>query len=188
MPTTSIGDLIVQLTDDHARLRQMFGAFWTADRSSWPDKFLELTETVVRHEVAEEQVVYPEVRKAVEDGDRVAELRIAEQSEAELLLAEMEAFLPSDEKFRSSLQKLEKLVLEHAKHEERSIFQPLREALGQQRLDDLGVRYARAKSSAPTHPHPNVPDGPPGNLLLGPVASLIDRVRDAVKKSSGGGS
>jgi hypothetical protein len=37
---------------------------------------------------------------------------------------------------------------------------------------------------APTHPHPNAPDTPPGNMVLGPVAALADRFRDAMRKAS----
>lgn len=44
---------------------------------------------------------------------------------------------------------------------------------------ELGRRYVKAKDAAPTHPHPHAPDTPPGNVVLGPVAALVDRVRDA---------
>jgi len=37
---------------------------------------------------------------------------------------------------------------------------------------------------APTHPHPNAPDTPPGNMVLGAVAALADRFRDAMRKAS----
>jgi hypothetical protein len=39
---------------------------------------------------------------------------------------------------------------------------------------------AAAKSTAPTRPHPHAPAAPPGNLLAGPVAAVVDRVRDVV--------
>jgi hypothetical protein len=31
---------------------------------------------------------------------------------------------------------------------------------------------------APTHPHAAAPDKPPFNVMLGPGAALVDRVRD----------
>jgi iron-sulfur cluster repair protein YtfE (RIC family) len=49
---------------------------------------------LVRHEVAEELVVYPIIRRAP-GGEQEAKTRIAEQSEAEELLAEMEKLDPS---------------------------------------------------------------------------------------------
>lgn len=113
---------------------------------------------------------------------------MAEQLETEMLVAEMQQLQTSDDKFRTSLEKLQKLVLEHASHEERRVIEPLRKTLGADRLNTLGDRYARARSTAPTHPHPHAPHTPPGNLLVGPVASLFDRMRDAVKRSGKGGS
>jgi hypothetical protein len=38
-----------------------------------------------------------------------------------------------------------------------------------------------AKATAPTHPHPKAPNQPPGNILLGPIAAIIDRARDAAR-------
>jgi hypothetical protein len=37
-----------------------------------------------------------------------------------------------------------------------------------------------AERMAPTHPHPHGPDGPIGNLLVGPFVGMVDRVRDAI--------
>ena len=45
----------------------------------------------------------------------------------------------------------------------------------------MGERYERAKASAPTHPHPHAPNTPPGNVVLGPIAALADRIRDAAR-------
>ncbi len=39
---------------------------------------------------------------------------------------------------------------------------------------------AKAKAVAPTHPHPNVPSEPPGNLIVGVPVALLDRMRDAL--------
>ncbi len=76
MSTTSTDNLIGLLLDDHAHVKQLFAAFQTRGRSQWPEQFCELTETVVRHEVAEEEIVYPEVRKVLPDGDRLADAPI----------------------------------------------------------------------------------------------------------------
>jgi Thiamine pyrophosphate enzyme, N-terminal TPP binding domain len=37
------------------------------------------------------------------------------------------------------------------------------------------------EAATPTHPRPRAPDTPPGNRLLGPVAALFDKARDAIK-------
>jgi hemerythrin superfamily protein len=174
--------VVTLLLADHEEAKAMFGRFGPNNRSEWPELFCDLTETLVRHEIAEEEVVFPEVRKVVPDGDHLADARIAEQQAAEELLSEMERLNTDDDKFRTSLQKLEVSVLDHAKNEEESVFTKLRTALDQDRREELGRRYQKAKASAPTHPHPHAPNTPPGNLMMGPVAALVDRIRDAVRK------
>jgi hypothetical protein len=34
---------------------------------------------------------------------------------------------------------------------------------------------------APTHPHPNAPDTPPGNVVGGAAAGMLDKARDLAK-------
>lgn len=183
MDTTTTKDLVAQLLEDHSRVEALFGRFGPDNRAEWGGLFCELTHMLVRHEVAEEEVVYPQVRKTLEDGDHLADARIAEQSAAEELLAEMERFSPDDHKFRTSLEKLQTAVLTHARNEEQTVFSRLRTAVPVERLAQLGQRYEKAKASAPTHPHPHAPDTPPGNVILGPVAALFDRIRNAARKN-----
>ncbi|MGH9105081.1 MAG: hemerythrin domain-containing protein [Acidimicrobiales bacterium] len=176
--------VIERLLEDHQEVRQMFARFETAERAKWWDIFSELTNGLVRHEVVEEEIVYPEVRKELPKGDALADARIHEQSEAEELLATMEKKGPEDTNFPANLTKLRAAVLAHAEAEEKTVFVPLSSAVSQERLERLGDRYEKAKSLAPTHPHPNAPDTPPGNMVLGPVAAMADRFRDAMRKAS----
>lgn len=39
----------------------------------------------------------------------------------------------------------------------------------------------KAKALAPTRPHPRAPDQPPGNLVAGTMAAVMDRARDMVR-------
>ncbi len=135
---------------------------------------------LVRHEVAEEHVIYPVVRRAP-GGEEEAKTRIAEQAEAEKLLAEMEKLDASSVEFATAFTSLRRSVLEHASAEEATTFPLLREMEDAESRSALGGRYELAKSKAPTHPHPHAPDTPPGNVILGPVAALFDKARDAVR-------
>ena len=60
-------------------------------------------------------------------------------------------------------------MLAHAEKEETLIFVPLQQHLDGPRRQQLGDAYELANRAAPTHPHPNTPDTPPGNLAVGPV-------------------
>lgn len=176
--------LIELLLADHQEVKQLLGRFETADRAKWWDMFMDLTNALVRHEVAEEEILYPEVRKALAGGNTLADERVHEQSKAEELLSTMEKKGPAAEDFPANLTKLRAEVLAHAQAEEQTVFVPLAAGVSQERLVQLGERYEKAKSLAPTRPHPNAPDTPPGNLILGPVAAMVDRFRDAMRKAS----
>jgi hemerythrin superfamily protein len=177
MTAASPVDLVHLLTRDHELVKERFAAIRTGELGDRGPLFWKLTDDLVRHEVAEETVVYPTVRSAAKASE-LADACIAEQSQAEERLARMEDQDPTTNAFMDEAHRLESEVLAHAEHEERDVFPVLQQLPGEQ-LVALAERYTTAKTAAPSHPHPNAPDTPPGNLIVGPVAALIDRIRDA---------
>lgn len=160
MPITTEDDIITLLVQDHHMVEQAFEEIADAGGERRAELFWILTDQLVRHEVAEEIALYSELRR-VPAGDVVADARIAEQSAAEL---------QGD-------------VREHAHREEAEVFPLLATSSDLDRRIAMGNRYERAKRAAPSHPHPNAPDTPPGNLILGPMAAMLDRIRDAAASS-----
>ncbi len=179
--TANTKDIVDLLLEDHAEAKQRLQKISSAAPDQREGFFWELVPTLVQHEVAEEVVVYPAIRSDAPDGEREVEPRLKEQAEAEELLAEMEKLDPTSAEFEQKLEKLHHGVLEHAEAEEENIFPLLRALERPEEQVQLGTRYEKAKSSAPTHPHPNAPDTPPGNKVLGPIAALFDKTRDALK-------
>lgn len=179
--TTTTKDIVDLLLEDHAQAKELLDKISSAAPDNREDLFWGLVPALVQHEVAEEVVVYPTVRSDAPDGEHEVEPRLKEQAEAEELLADMEKLDRNSAEFTQKLEKLRDGVLEHAEAEEQNIFPLLRALEDPERRVQLGARYEKAKSAAPTHPHPNAPDTPPGNKVLGPVAALFDRTRDAVK-------
>lgn len=175
-------DVLNLLIEDHREAERQLEQFADADRAQRRDMFAPLTAALVKHEVAEEVAVYPVVIDEVPGGGAVADARIAEQSEAERLLSEMEKMDPTSEEFAASFTELKISVLEHARAEEAEVFPLLREHLSAERRMEIGERYAKVKASAPTHPHPNAPDNAPANKLGLPVLALADRIRDAARR------
>jgi hemerythrin superfamily protein len=143
-----------------------------------------LSHTLVGHEVAEEEVLYPAIRKYVDGGDDLADARLREQAEAESLLHDIQTLDPNTEYFLASFIKLRADVLRHAEAEEQTVFPALASAVAPDEQVRLGKRYERAKQAAPTHPHPHAPDTPPANIVIGPIAAFVDRVRDAVREAT----
>jgi hypothetical protein len=54
----------------------------------------------------------------------------------------------------------------------------VRKQLGRNELADLGDTLADAKKSAPTRPHPRMPDAGPANVVAGAITGVVDRVGD----------
>lgn len=176
-------NLIDALIEDHQNVKRLFSEVATAKGTSRVALFDELRENLIRHEVAEEEIVRPLTKRSVPDGEKIAEERISEESEAEKLLATMEKEEVGSTEWESHFEALRKAVLEHAEREETTEFPSLRSNVPADELDSRGGTYETAKKMAPTHPHPNTPNTPVANMTLGPLAALIDRARDAVSKA-----
>jgi hemerythrin superfamily protein len=174
--------IVAKLLQDHQEVKEMFTQMERAEPSKARDMFWDLANVLVRHEVAEEEIVYPEIRKAIPRGDRLADARLKEQAEAEEVLAEMEKAGTDDLNFAAYLETLQRAVLEHAEKEETLIFEPLGQKLDRDRLQQLGDRYDQAKAAVPSHPHSNAPGTPSGDQSLGPIAALVDEAHDAMHK------
>jgi hemerythrin superfamily protein len=175
---TSVVELLLR---DHKKAERLLEELDSKTDEQLGDYFCELREELVRHEVAEELIVYPAFRKNIEGADAIADACIAEQSEAEETLAALEKEDASSSSFRSQLVELRQAVIAHAKHEEAEVFPALERDVDRAELGQLGDRYEKALAAAPTHPHPHAPDAPPGNTVLGPMAALVDRIRDAMR-------
>jgi hemerythrin superfamily protein len=183
MTSTHADKVVDLLQQDHEAVKDLFGQLASAKPTERRDLFCHLVSDLVGHEVAEEVVVYPAIRSDAPDGEVEVKPRLKEQAEAEEQLAVMEKLDPETEEFSSELRKLHRDVLAHAQAEEENIFPLLRALEDQSTLREMGARYEKAKASAPTHPHPHAPDTPPGNRVLGPVAALFDKARDAAKSA-----
>jgi hemerythrin superfamily protein len=177
----STTDVIELLRSDHEEAKALLGRFdevAPAERASY---FYEVLSELVRHEVAEEHVVYPIIRHATPGGEQEATVRISEQTDIEEHLAAMEKLDAASAEFVDQFTTLRRAVLDHASAEEATTFPLLNEMEDAESRLALGGRYEHAKAKAPAHPHPHAPHAPPGNAVFDPVASLFDRARNAVR-------
>lgn len=178
-------DVIALLVNDH---REVEGMFHQLENTARGDVELhrklssQVIAELVRHSVAEEQYLYPAVRKVVPDGDEIADHEIEEHSEAERTMKRLEAADPETnaDDYQQHLHTLISEIRHHVEEEEKDLFPKLSAHANTRELEDLGAKLARAKDRAPTRPHPSAPDTPPANKLLDPGAGLVDRVRDAL--------
>lgn len=185
MTTTSVhNDIVSLLVEDHDEVKQLFAQIDVAPISERGALFRQLTHELVVHEIGEEEIVYPRLRQIAAAEEAVADARIAEEKEAEQLLAQLEDMDPASAEFMTKYTTLKHAVLQHATEEEKVVFPTLRANLSEQELLDLGALLKKAKAAAPTHPHPTAPHTPPGNVLAGSMAAVMDKVRDALHHDS----
>ncbi|MBC9715117.1 hemerythrin domain-containing protein [Streptomyces sp. TRM66268-LWL] len=175
-------DVIQELTTDHREVEELFKEIdkfppHDPERKRLADQ---LTIELVRHSVAEEQHLYPAVRKHLSGGDALADKEIADHSRVEELLKDLERREADDVRFDAVLARLQAEVSEHVAEEEQHLFVQLATTCEPQTLQVLGDKVRTAKKTAPTRPHPSAPSTPPANKLLAPGAGLVDRVRDYV--------
>ncbi|MFE0588534.1 hemerythrin domain-containing protein [Micromonospora echinospora] len=175
-------DVIDVLTADHREVEALFVEL--ESRQGTPEHRRQLVDVViaelVRHSVAEEAYVYPAARKALPDGDQVADHEISEHADAERTMKDLESVDPSDPRFDQLLTHLTSTIRHHVQEEETDLFPRLRAACAHEELVELADKVTAAKRIAPTRPHPAAPDHPPANKLLAPGAGLVDRLRDAI--------
>ena len=181
-PTTQ-QDAITLLTTDHQEVEQLFGQLESQPPGPSQDEPVrEVIRELSGHAAIEEQVLYPAMRSALPDGDALVEEALQEHQQVKEALAAIERS-DSPNARDALLRQLMADVRHHVDEEEGELFPKLREAVGPEGLQDLGEKLAAAKKMAPTHPHPNAPNTPPGNIVGGAGAAVVDKVRDALRGS-----
>ena len=183
-------DAISLLKHDHKTVEQLFKRFEKAgDRAHVEKRQVvdRIIEELSVHAAVEEQLFYPVARATVPDTEDIALESIEEHHIVKWVLSELETMSPDDERFDAKVTVLIENVRHHVEEEEDEFFPKVRDELGRNALSDLGDAMAAAKKVAPTRPHPRSPDAPPGNVVIGTVAGVADRVGDTVSGIAQGG-
>jgi hemerythrin-like domain-containing protein len=172
-------DAIALLERDHEEVDSLFNRF---ERTSAKKEQRQIADQVIqalsRHAAIEEQFFYPALRERARRGEDAALEALEEHHVVKWLLLELAKMQPSEERFEAKMKVLAESVRHHVEEERKELFPLVRSVFERQELEDLGVLMEEAKSMAPTGPHPRSPDTPPGNLITGAVAAVLDRGRD----------
>src|SRR3954471_2476924 len=184
-------DVVEVLEHDHREVEQMFaeleslrGASTEEAKSRRKDVTDQVTIELVRHSVAEEVLVYPEVEDKVSSEE--AEHAREEHAEAEETLRRLEKLDADDPGFDDELETLMSEIRHHIEDEEGEMFAHMRETIDEEQLRKLGGRVEAFKKVAPTRPHPHVPNEALPRTAAGPGASLFDRMRDLASSRGNG--
>ncbi|HQR26831.1 MAG TPA: hemerythrin domain-containing protein [Nocardioides sp.] len=176
-------DVIAILVAQHARIRALFAAVSTTQGSARSELFDELRALLAVHETAEEMVLRPTTRRVA--GDAVADARMHEETEASQVLAGLERLDPDSDDFDKELAALEKAVWSHAEKEENEEFPAILAGCDEAERRTMGRMLTAAEAVAPTHPHASTAGSTAKQWAAGPVASIADRTRDAIRRVRG---
>jgi hemerythrin superfamily protein len=184
-------DAITLLKQDHKTVESLFKQFEKlGDRAAKKKEQLvmKMIRELAVHAAIEEMLFYPAVRTAAlkKDnnlGEAASDLVLESLEEHHIVkwtLSELEKMNAGDERFDAKVQVLMENVRHHVEEEEEDLFPKTRRLLPAKMLEELGDRLMKAKKLAPTRPHPRAPDQPPGNMVSGLVATMMDKGKDLV--------
>lgn len=183
--TSSQADVVDLLVQQHGHIRGLFNAVDSADDVvARQQAFEQLRRYLAVHETAEELITHPRARMA-DGGNPVVDARLHEETEAKKMLADLDGMKVDDPDFPAKFEALRDAVVAHAEAEEREEFPLLRADNDEKMLERMAAAVLAVEKIAPTHPHPSVGSSATTNFMAGPLASVLDRTRDAVRAALG---
>lgn len=175
-------DAIELLKHDHRMVEQLFRDYGAAASDQQRRGVVEIVvRELSKHAALEELMFYPLAKKVLPDGAEEISRHLSEHMTVKKLLADLDPLPVGDPRTGDRVGQLERSVEEHVREEEGDLMPEMRQHLDEQALEELGQALDKAKSMAPTRPHPSAPDEPPALALAGPVAAIYDRLRDRLQ-------
>jgi iron-sulfur cluster repair protein YtfE (RIC family) len=171
------------LRQQHEEIRKLFSKVEKANGTAREEAFEQLRYLLAVHETAEEEIVHPFARRTIGNGERIIDARLKEEKEAKELLQELEKISTDSAEFEPLFARLRKAVESHAEHEEDVEFPEIVTKSTPEQLRGMVTAVKAAEAIAPTHPHPGI-ESPAKHATLGPVAAVVDRTRDAIRKAT----
>eukprot|EP00877_Chromochloris_zofingiensis_P005950 jgi/Chrzof1/1608/Cz10g14130.t1 len=165
---------------DHERVKSLYKQFKdTQDRDQRQKYAWEVIREITLHSLAEEEVVYPEIRKKMDAGTR--DMLLDDHQGLKEVLVKLDGMKVGDEGYDEHFEKFYQLLNEHVDEEENTIIPAFANAVSAEELQQMGERFEECKKHLPTRPHVLPPNKPPLNVVANAATKPIDAVRDAVR-------
>jgi hemerythrin superfamily protein len=141
IPRPVSGDVLERILEDHELFEDLLRLARRTDSDREAARAA-LAEVLVAHAVAEEELVYPELRRARAISGHEEEHGEEEHAEInEALLAFLQAKGTDTQKYDDALEELATVVNHHTNEEEQTIINPAREDVAVERREELGVAW-----------------------------------------------
>ncbi len=174
-------DVVAVLVAQHEQLPGMFEQTLALHGGERHEAFFRLRKFLSTHEAAEEQIVHPQTRRKLQNGDVIADDRLHEEEQAKQLLLDLEKLDVDSAEFVELFADLRSAVLAHAEQEELHEFPRMRERMSQGQLRRMARAVRLVEAVGPTRPHPGM-ELAAQNMLAGPFTTVLDRARDLVRR------
>ncbi|MCG6494255.1 hemerythrin domain-containing protein [Kitasatospora sp. A2-31] len=173
-------DLLDQLTADHQAVLVHFSELTGLPSGDPQRKQLVdlLTDRLVRHTRAEEELLYPPARERLADGAEVVDGELADHHAVETLLEELRRTEAGSPHFDRLVARLDEEVTRHAGDEEARLFPALRAVTTESERRVLAARAHETKDLSSGRPRHHPPSARPADHLPPPERPLTARLRD----------
>ncbi|MFD0525095.1 hemerythrin domain-containing protein [Paractinoplanes durhamensis] len=128
-----------------------------------------------RHLSAEEQYLYPAIKKVVPGGEDLAARELAEDNALLVLLKKLDRGEPAAAEVAEAVRR-------HVAADAEELLPVLMQMVPVEDLIRVGNRVEMAEEAAPTRPHPGTPSTPPWNKIVDPAVAVVDKLRDVVTR------
>jgi hypothetical protein len=135
---------------------------------------------VFTHAFAEEAVLWPALRRSLDDGEELTVRVEREHQEITELVAALEQTGPDDPERPNLIDRTVAMLRQDVRDEEDLLLPKLQEAVDTRTLRRLGASWELVRRTAPTRTHPIVSRRPPGQTLSALPLSVADRLRDGL--------
>jgi hemerythrin superfamily protein len=142
IPRPTSGDVVERILEDHRLFEDLLREARRTDTDRAAARQA-LAEVLVAHATAEEEKVYPMLRRRADD-ITAHEAEHGEEEHAEIteaLLAFLRARGTDTQKYDDALEELATVVNHHSNEEEQTILNPAREQVAEQVREELGVAW-----------------------------------------------
>ncbi len=169
---------------DHVKLDELLEQLPATSGEEQEELLNRICRLVFSHAFAEEAVLWPALRRTIEDGEELTARVEQEHQEITELVAALERSSPGDPDRPELIDRTVTMLRQDVRDEEDELLPRLQDAVDMKALRRLGMSWAVVRRTAPTRTHPIVSRRPPGQTLSALPLSLTDRTRDGLDYAS----
>jgi hemerythrin superfamily protein len=169
---------------DHVKLEGMLERLSVTSGDEREELLNRISRLVFSHAFAEEAVLWPVLRRSLDDGEELTARVEREHQEITELVAALEQTAPDDPTRPQLIDRTVAMLRQDVRDEEDLLLPRLQETVDTRTLRKLGVSWELVRRTAPTRTHPIVSRRPPGQTLSALPLSVTDRLRDGLDRAA----